>query len=64
VPRAVDELSSCAESSNRVPVCEMTTRETIALAMCDRNRAAFLQQRKSNIKVNLIGKSDLLCVNP
>jgi hypothetical protein len=25
---------------------------------------AFLQQRKGNIKVNLIGKSDLLCVNP
>jgi len=27
------------------------------------NRAAFLQQGKTNIKVNLIGKSDLLCVN-
>jgi hypothetical protein len=58
-----DELVRATGSENPMSLSKMTRAVSNCTRQSTSEAAAFLQQPRTNIEVNLIGKSDLLCVN-
>jgi hypothetical protein len=58
-----DELVRATGSENPMSLSKMTRAVSNCTRQSASEAAAFLQHPRSNIEVNLIGKSDLLCVN-